>query len=211
MLFQQFHHFLIYNCVRIKSLELLLILDSLIFVFSRSTFLWRSTSMTLWRTALFPPRVLKMAKRDWRRGKKRKSSVPGWIPGNNFYFFPFMPTHLFFSFFSPPSSVTQRTKRCRDFLWVTRRLEANILCTLANHKVTLMSLIYDHFLWLGSKTTNRSRGPRLSPAKSFPQNCCHGIAKSSMAYSSHVKVRMAHAYFSSCGLLIFKWSIKENQ
>lgn len=166
--------------------------------------------MTSWQTAPSPLRVLKMVKRDWRHGKKQKSSVPGWILGNNFYFFAFVSAHLFFPVF-PPSSVTQRTKQCRDFLWVTRRWEANIRCTLANHKVTLMSLIYDHFLWLGSKTTNRSGGPRLSPAKSFPQNCCHGIAKSSTAYSSHVKVCMAHAYFSSSGLLIFKWSIKENQ
>lgn len=134
------------------------------FVSSRSTFLWRSTSMTSWQTAPSPLRVLKMVKRDWKRGKKQKSSVPGWIPGN--IFFPFMSAHLFFSFF-PPSSVEQRTKQCRDFLWVTRRWEANILRTLANHKVTLMSLIYDHFLWLGSKTTNRSGGPRLSPARAF--------------------------------------------
>lgn len=195
MLFQYFwQHFIIHNCVKIKSIELLLILGLLIFVFSRSTFLWRSTSMTLWRTAPSPPRVLKMVKRDWRHEKKQKSSVPGWIPGNNFFSL-CVSAPLFLLFF-PPSSVTQRTKRCRDFLWVTRRWEASILCTLANHKVTLMSLIYDHFLWLGSKTTNRSGGPRLSPAKSFPQNCCHGIAKSSTAYSSHVKVCMAHAYFS---------------
>lgn len=166
--------------------------------------------MTSWRTAPSPQRVLKMAKRDWRHGKKQESSVLGWIPGNNCFSLYIRYAHFFFSFF-PPSSLIQRTKQCRDFFWVTRRWEVSILCTLANHKVTPMSLIYDHSLWLGSKTTNRFGGPRLSPAKSFPQNCCHGIAKSSTAYSSYVKVCMAHAYFSSSGLLIFKWSIKENR
>lgn len=100
MLFQYFwHHFIIHNCVKLKSIELLLILGLLIIVFSRSTFLWRSTSMTLWQTAPSPLRVLKMAKRDWRHEKKQKSSVPGWIPGNNL-FFPFVAAHLFFFFFS---------------------------------------------------------------------------------------------------------------
>lgn len=87
------------------------------------------------------------------------------------------------------------------FLWVTRRWEPHVMCILAIHKVALMSLIYDHFLWLGSKTTNRSI--ELSPVKSSPPNCCHAIAKSSLVYRTYVKVCMSHVYFSFSKLLIF--------
>lgn len=77
-----------------------------------------------------------------------------------------------------PSSQRQGGQNCaRTFLWVTRRWKADVMCILAVHKIILMSLIYDHFLWLGSKTANRCLGAQLSPVKSFPPNCCHGIAK----------------------------------
>lgn len=165
----------------------------------------------MWQTAQCPLRAWRMGKRDRRHGRRQRSCAPGWTPGNASIFSLCQSASLCFSLF-PSFSQEHRIKLCQDiffffFLWVTRRWKADVMCILAVYKVTLMSLIYDHFLWLGSRTANRSvvQGPGFHLYRAFLQIAAVALPnlKPSSVYRMYVKVCMSHAYFSSSELLIF--------
>lgn len=153
---------------------------SLLFLL-RSIFPWRNTLWIFWRTARFPLRAWRMERSDKKRERKQRSSELEWTPGN----------------------VIITSLPELNSLWVIRRRKADVICIQAVYKLTLMSLIYDHFLWLGSKAPNWFVGVQLSPAKSFSPNCCHGIAK------FEVSLAVQHACWSmweAC-IFFFFWGI----
>lgn len=138
----------------------------------------------MWQTAQCPLRAWRMGKRDRRHGRRQRSCAPGWTPGNASIFSLCQSASLCFSLF-PSFSQEHRIKLCQDiffFFFFMSDKEMESGCYV--HPGCLQGNTDELNLWplsvIGQQNCKSicSAGPRLSPVKSFPPNCCRGIAKS---------------------------------